>query len=121
MTRVQRAYQQLPQAEVAEPLIGPVYVEELGNKSQGVEDHTRWANTLSSADICAFSDGSSVGHGRSAWGFVLQRGGITFKRGGGILHGGEVFDAELYGATVAFDAALSVRQTGGKIFILLDN
>ncbi|POS83083.1 hypothetical protein EPUL_005064 [Erysiphe pulchra] len=54
-------------------------------------------------------------------GFVLQRGGINFNRGRGILHGGEVFDAELYGATAALHAALSVRQTGVNIFILLDN
>ena len=46
MTRVQRAYQQFPLAEVAVPLSGPIYVEELGNKSKGVEVHTRWANTV---------------------------------------------------------------------------
>lgn len=121
MTRVQRAYRQLPIAEIAEPLIKPAYTENLGTKSQGVEAHTQWVNTIRSADIFAFSDGSSEGHGRYAWGFVHQRGGIIIERGKGILHGGEVFDAELYGATVAFYAALSARQLDRKIFILFDN
>lgn len=121
MTHVQRAYQQLPLVEIAEPLIEPACVESLGTKSQGVEAHTQWVNIVRSADICAFSYGSSERHGRSAWRFVLQRGGIIIERGRGILHGGEVFDAELYGATVAFYAALSARQLDGKIFILLDN
>lgn len=121
MTRVQRAFRQLSLAEDAVPLVAPFYMEDLGTKLQGVKVHKEWANTINSTDICAYSDGSSEGHGRSSWGFVLQRGGITFKRGRSFLHGGEVFDAELYRATAAFHAALSVRQTGEKIFILLDN
>ncbi|POS85318.1 hypothetical protein EPUL_003041, partial [Erysiphe pulchra] len=111
----------LSPAEVAEPLIEPACTEDLGIKSQGVKAHTQWANTISSADICAFLDGSSEGYGCFAWGFVLQRGGVNIERGRGILHEGEVFDAEFYGATVAFHAALSARQKGAKIFILLSN
>ncbi|KAI0996144.1 hypothetical protein K3495_g12038 [Podosphaera aphanis] len=80
-----------------------------------------WAGSLSSSDIYASSDGSSEGHGRSSWGFVLQRGGVTFKAGQGTLHGGEIYDAELYGATAALEAALSVRENNGKIYVLLDD
>ena len=36
---------------------------------------------------------------RGTWplflGYVLQRGGTTFEKGNGTLHGGEVYDAEL--------------------------
>jgi len=73
-----------------------------------------------STDISAYSNGSSKGHG-SSWGFVLQRGGVIFKRSRGNLLRDKVFDVELHGATAALHAALSERQTGGNIFILLNN
>ena len=79
MSRVQQAYRQLPlSSEVAELLTAPTYTFELGTKSEGLEAHKQWAQSTSSSDICAYSDGSSEGHGRSAWGYVLQRGGVTF-------------------------------------------
>lgn len=56
-----------------------------------------------------------------SWGYVLQRGGITFERNKGTLHGGEVYDAEIYGATVAVHAALTARKGDERIFVLLDN
>ncbi|POS84839.1 hypothetical protein EPUL_004095 [Erysiphe pulchra] len=120
-TRATRAYRQLPPAEAAEPLTKPCYCENIGNKSQGAEAHTHWANRVESTEICAYSDGSSEGHGRSSWGHVLKRAGETFRMSSGILHGGEIYDAELCGATMALLAALSTRIGNEKIFVLLDN
>lgn len=65
MSRVQRAYRQLPTTEVAEPLIIPSNIEDLWTKSQEIAVYTEWARSISSTDICAYSDGSSEGHGRS--------------------------------------------------------
>ncbi|KAI0991356.1 hypothetical protein K3495_g16831, partial [Podosphaera aphanis] len=80
-------------------------------------------------EICAYADGSSEGHGRSAWGFVLKREGTTFFRGSGIAHGGEVLDAEILGAENALEAALSFVEeeqrkfgdTKQRIHVLLDS
>lgn len=94
---------------------------ELGTKSQGVEAHLQWTQSISPTDICAYSNGSSEGHGRSSWGYVLQRGGSTFQKDKGILFGSEVYDAEIVAATAALRAALLNRRQGEKIFILLDN
>ena len=121
MSRIQRAYQQLPHAEAPEPLLAPSYINKLGSKLEAVDAHSQWVSSISSTDICAYSDGSSVGHGRSSWGYVLQRGETTFERGNGIVHGGEVYDAELHGAAAALQAALTARRAGEKIFVLLDN
>ncbi|KAI0995667.1 hypothetical protein K3495_g12514 [Podosphaera aphanis] len=121
MTRIQRPIQQLPPCEDAEPLAFPEYPSKLGTKVEGLAEHRIWAASISSSDICAYSDGLSEGHGRSSWGFVLQSGAITFKTGQGTLNGGEVYDAELYGATAALEAALSVRENNEKIYVLLDN
>ncbi|KAI0996532.1 hypothetical protein K3495_g11646 [Podosphaera aphanis] len=121
MSRVQRAYRLLPPAELAEPLPPPVYHIKLGTKPEGVEAHSKWVCSVSPTDICAYSDGSSIGHGRSSWGFVLQRGGVTLENGRGALHGGEVYDAEIVGATAALKAAILARRIGEKIFVLLDN
>lgn len=118
MSRVQRAYRQLL---TAEPLSTPGYVEEIGTKAQGLVTHIEWTRSLILTHICAYSDESSEGHGRSTWGYVLKRAGVTFEKGNGILYGGEVYDAELYGAAMALLAALSFRQKGEKIFVLLDN
>lgn len=121
MSRIQRAFRQLPKSEAAEPLPGPVYTPTHGTKAEGKRIHWNWIGLLTSVDICAYSDGSSEGPGRSSWGYVLQRGGTTFQKGRGALHGGEVYDAEIFGATVALRAALSARQNSEKIFVLLDN
>lgn len=121
MSRVQRAYRQLPTAELAEFLIAPGYIEELGTKLQGIVAHNDWTRSISSTDICAYSDGSSEGHGRSSWGYVLKRASITYEKGNGILYGDEVYDAEIYGTTTALLAALPLRRRGEKIFVLLDN
>ena len=94
---------------------------ELGTKLEGLEPHRHWTRSISSFDICAYSDGSSEGIGRSSWGFFLQRGGKTFEHGNGTLHGAEVFDAEIMGATYALLATLRTRQGTEKIYVLLDN
>lgn len=78
-------------------------------------------STIAPTDLCAYSDGSSEGPGRSSWGFALQRGGTTFRKGHGVLYGGEVYDAEIFGATIALREALSARNNSEKIYILLDN
>ncbi|KAI1005176.1 hypothetical protein K3495_g3041 [Podosphaera aphanis] len=122
MTRLQRKYRQLPVTEGPEPLAGPTYPIYQKTKVEGVQNHLLWVRSVSPTDICAYSDGSSERHGRSAWGFVLQRGGgRTFEKGRGILHGGEVFDAEICGAIAALHAALGARKRGQKAFVLLDN
>lgn len=121
MSRVQRALRQLPPSEPAEPLPAPVYTPTLGSKVDAIQKHHEWLSRIASIDICAFSDGSSEGPGRSSWGYALQRGGRTFQKGHGILHGGEVYDAEIFGATIALRAALSARRNCEKIFVLLDN
>ncbi|KAI1005893.1 hypothetical protein K3495_g2324 [Podosphaera aphanis] len=118
-------------ARIAEPgtIPPPAYVLALGTKESDIEAITRWANHVPGKDIYAYSDGSSEGHGRSAWGFVLKREDSNFLRGSGILHGGEVIDAEIIGARYALEVALRVveeeqRRFGGKkprIHILLDS
>ncbi|KAI0992330.1 hypothetical protein K3495_g15856, partial [Podosphaera aphanis] len=123
MTRVQRAYQQLPEAEAAGTLPPPPYLPDLGTKEAKLGTYKRWITSVPISDICAYSDGSSEGHGRSSWGFVLQREGKTFASGNGIKHGGEVFDAEITGARKALDAALKVAATTQqtKIHVLIDS
>ena len=76
--------------------------------------HIRWLNTISQSNICAYSDGSSEGHGRSSLGFVLQRNSITFHQGSGHLLGSKVVDAEIIGA-------LCFVRDDGHIYVLLDN
>lgn len=121
MSRVQWAFRQLPLAEAAEQLNAPRYCEKFSNKIQGIDAYKRWETLVDPVEIFAYSDGSSEGHGRSSWGYVLKRAGLTFKKGNGILYGGEVYDAEIYGATMAHLAAISARQSGENIYILLDN
>ncbi|KAI0996528.1 hypothetical protein K3495_g11653 [Podosphaera aphanis] len=129
MSRVQRAYQQLPDSEVPDSIPTPAYMPALGTKETQTEACTRWVNNVPGSDICAYADGSSEGHGRSAWGFVLKREGITLLRGSGIVHGGEVLDAEIIGARNALESALSfVREEQQRlgerkqiIHVLLDS
>lgn len=121
MSRVQRAYKQLPPAETAHPLLAPKYDHATGSKLEGKKAHLEWIRSISTSDICAYSDGSSEGHGRSAWGYVLHRDGKTFEKDQGSLHGGEVYDAEIFGAFMALQAAICLRRTGEKIYVLLDN
>ncbi|KAI1000223.1 hypothetical protein K3495_g7975 [Podosphaera aphanis] len=116
-----RAFRLLPPSESAEPLLAPLYSHPQATNAQGNINHENWIRTIPSSVICAYSDGSSEGHGRSSWGFVLQSGGLTFEKDQGILYGGEVYDAEIFGATMALRAALSIRRSGQKIYVLLDN
>lgn len=121
MTRVQRTYRQLPQAEIAHPISAPVYPESLGTKASEVNRFKLWARQISRFDICAFSDGSSEGHGRSAWGFSLQKDGVTICSEHGPLHGGEIIDAEIFGAYKALEKALEYNRADQQIHVLLDN
>ncbi|KAI0997120.1 hypothetical protein K3495_g11067 [Podosphaera aphanis] len=121
MTRIQRAYWQLPSSEAAESLSAPAYSSNLGSKLKGVEAYLKWSQTIASTDICAYSDGSSEGPGRSSWGFVLKRRGQIFEKSHGILHGGEVYDAEIVRATMALRASLLAGREGHKIYVLFDN
>lgn len=111
MSRLQRAFQLLPQEEAAEPLSAPTYTSILGTKSVGIQNHQNLMRTITSEEVCAYSDGSSEGPERSSWGYVLQRRGTTFQKGHGVLHGREVYDAEIFDATIALRAALSASQT----------
>ena len=121
MSRVQRAFRQLPQAESAEPLQAPKYVTQQDNKKNRVERFKQWANSIGPTDISAFSDGSSIGHGRSSWGYCLLHGNTILHPNHGPLHGGEVFDAEIMGAFKALERATNLARDGQKIYILLDN
>lgn len=94
----------------------PVFTDYLETKSEGVKAHVQWVRSISTADICTFSDGSSGAHERPSWGFVLQRDGSTFHKHRGILHRGEVYDAEIMGATMVLLAAMQARQGGEKLF-----
>ncbi|KAI0998159.1 hypothetical protein K3495_g10032 [Podosphaera aphanis] len=96
-------------------------VPDLGRKKAKLESFKKWITSIPSFDICAYSDGSSEGHGRSSWGFVLQREGKTFASGNGIKHGGEVFDAEITGARKALEAALRVGGRSQHIHLLFDS
>ena len=121
MSRIQRAYQQLLAAETAQPLPAPNYIRVLGTKLDGGKLFLEWIKSISPTDVCAYSDGSSEGHGRSSWGYVLQREGKTFEKVEGFLHGCEVYDAEIIGALMALKAEIPLRKTGETFFILLDN
>ena len=86
----------------------------------------RRISEVSGTDICAYSDGSSEGHVRSALGFVLKKDGKLISKGSGIKHGGEVLDVEIIGARKALEAALEFMEDeqvreGGSLwqFILI--
>ena len=86
ISRLQHAYRQLPpSSEAAKALPKLVYTEQLGTKIKGIEDHLQWVRTVPVTEICAYSDGSSGGHGRSSWGYILQRQDKTFHPGRGIV------------------------------------
>ena len=101
MSRLQRAYRELPESEAPEALAPVVYPTKPGPKPMEREDFTRWIDKVSGTEICAYSDGSSEGYGRSAWGHVLKKDGQLIGKGSGIKHGGEMLDAEIMGARKA--------------------
>ncbi|KAI0991475.1 hypothetical protein K3495_g16712, partial [Podosphaera aphanis] len=129
MSRVQRAYRQLPEAEAAGSLLPTVYNKTLGTKRSKPNLWRHGIESISDSDICAYPDGSSQGHGRSSWGFVLKRAGKTFLKESGVVHGGEVLDAEIVAARKALEATLRVvRENHGtrtgrmqRIHLLMDS
>lgn len=94
MSRTQRTYQQLLSAETSKPLSAPNYDSKLDSKSDSVDTHSQLVSLIHSIDICAYSNGSPEGHGRSFYGYVLQRDRKAFEKGNGVLHGNKVYDAE---------------------------
>ncbi|KAI1006684.1 hypothetical protein K3495_g1542 [Podosphaera aphanis] len=121
MSRVQRAYKPLPEAETAETLSSTPYVPALGRKKAKLESYKKWITSIPSFDICAYLGSSLEGHGRSSWGFVMQREEKTFASGNGIKHGGEVFDAEITGARKTLEAALRVVGRSHQIHLFIDS
>ncbi|CCU76238.1 TE1b-like protein [Blumeria hordei DH14] len=129
MSRLQRAYRELPEAEAPEALAPVVYPKKSGSRLTERNDCVGWINNVTGTDICAYSDGSSEGHGRSTWGYVLKKDGKDIGKGSGIKHGGEVLDAEIIGARKALEAALEFldngksRKVGGsqQIHVFLDS
>lgn len=109
-TRAQRTYRQLPDAEASKPLLPPSYPARSMTKLEVTETSRRWIDNVPASEICAYSDGSSEGNRRSAWGFVLKRYGKTLFKEGGIQHGGEILDAEITGAFKALEAALRIKE-----------
>jgi len=77
----------------------------LGTKETDLEASKCWIEKLPSSQIYAYTDGSSDGHGHSAWAFVLKNGGMTLLRKSSIIHGGEVLDAEIVRARKPLEAA----------------
>ncbi|KAI0996433.1 hypothetical protein K3495_g11748 [Podosphaera aphanis] len=99
---------QLPEAEAAGSLLPTVYNKIQGTKQSGPNLWRHGIESISDSDISAHPDGSSQGHGRSSWGFALKRGGKTFLKESGVVHGGEVLDAEIVAARKALEATLRV-------------
>ncbi|KAI0993162.1 hypothetical protein K3495_g15022 [Podosphaera aphanis] len=128
MSRLQRAYRELPEAEAAQKL-PPIHYQSLDSREIGQDRFKRRINRLPNSETCAYSDGSSEGYGQSSWGFALKRGGMILSKDSGIVHGGEVLDAEITGARMALEAALRflrVEQglTGGerqRVFVIMDS
>ena len=121
MSQVQRAYQQLSETEGAEPLLLTSYLSKARSKEVQIEICRQRINQVSKWKICAYSDGSSEGNGRSAWGFVLKRKGKTLLTGSGIRHGGEALDAEITGASKALEAALGLQSAGQRVYLSMDS
>ena len=129
MSRLQRAYQELQEAEAPERLMPVVYPSKSGLKLMEREDCDRWISDVPGIDICSYSDGSSEGHGHSAWGFALKKDRKLISKGSGIKHGGEMLDAEIIGVRKALEAALEFtedersRKGGGswQIHVFLDS
>ncbi|KAI0994182.1 hypothetical protein K3495_g14000 [Podosphaera aphanis] len=128
MSRLQRAYRELPEAEVAQKL-PPIHYQRLDSREIGQDIIKRWINRLPNSEVCAYSDESSEGYGRSSWGFALKRGGRILSKDSGIVSRGELLDAEIIGAREAPEAALRflrVEQglTGGgrqRVFVIMDS
>ena len=116
-SRLQRASDLVPRSERPRVLQAPDHEPcQLGHRSS-----TDWREGIHRGDLCAFSDGSSAGPGRSSWGFQITSGtGLALAEGCGPLLGTEVFDAELEGALRALTTALQIERTG-RIVVLLDN
>ncbi|KAI1007899.1 hypothetical protein K3495_g330 [Podosphaera aphanis] len=110
MSRIQRAYRQLPEAETAHQLTVPTYLGNLGTKESEKAAYKRWLSKIPSSEICAYPDGSSEDHGRSAWAFVLKKGDKTLLSVNGTLHGGEVLDAEIVEARKAIEVTLRFSE-----------
>ncbi|KAI0996618.1 hypothetical protein K3495_g11564 [Podosphaera aphanis] len=110
MSRIQRAYRQLPEAETAKQLTVPTYLGNLGTKESEEGAYKRWLSKIPSSEIYAYPDGSSEDHARSAWAFVLKKGDKPLLIENGTLLGGEVLDAEIVGARKALEAALRASE-----------
>ncbi|KAI1008087.1 hypothetical protein K3495_g139 [Podosphaera aphanis] len=60
MTRLQRAFRQLPpSSESVESLLAPLYSQSQSTKAESIINHENWIQTIPSSVICAYSDGSS--------------------------------------------------------------
>ncbi|KAI1005671.1 hypothetical protein K3495_g2547 [Podosphaera aphanis] len=81
------------------------------------EHAKQWIANFPSDTVCAYSDGSSCGPAKSAWGYSLYRRGQLIASGAGPIHGTEVYDAEILGA---LEVVLSKAGTS-PIKLLLDN
>lgn len=124
MTRLQMSVRRVPTAEGPGKLYFPRGTPASNPCSRENEARSgsikRWLASRPANTVFAFSDGSSLGPGKSAWGYVVYQGVKLVASGSGPLPGAEVFDAEVVGAMKALKAAIEV----GKdllICILLDN
>ncbi|KAI0994090.1 hypothetical protein K3495_g14093, partial [Podosphaera aphanis] len=123
-TRLQISARNMPAAEGPGRLYYPK--GELNNKPLELDrqleaEHAKqWISNLPSNTVCAYSDGSSCGPAKSAWGYTLYRRGQLIASGAGPMHGAEIYDAELLGAQKALEAAMSKAGTS-PIKLLLDN
>ena len=102
-----------PKAEPIRQLTG-------GDKQQEAAHAKQWIASLSDETVCAYSDGSSCGPARSAWGYILYKGGQMIGSDAGPLPGAEVYDAEIFGAQKALEGAIG-KAGSSPIKVLLDN
>ena len=71
----------------------------------------------------SLTDGSSVGRGRSAWGYTVQQAGQASTEASGPLPGEEVFDAEVEAAVRGLQTALFTADPDQtrRFIVLVDN
>ena len=122
-SRAQRTYALLPGCGPPPPAPKPPApgpkAKTLGKKSTDI-DHLAGIGPL---DRCVYSGGSSVGRGRSAWGYTVQQADQASTEASGPLPGEEVFDAEVEAAVRGLQTALFTADPDQtrRFIVLVDN
>nr|CCA28121.1 hypothetical protein SS1G_12417 [Albugo laibachii Nc14] len=124
LTRLQISARSIPTAEGHGHLFFPRGEPKIQSTGDDKQDEKalvkQWMSSLPSDTVLAYSDGSSCGPARSAWGYVLYKEGQLIGQGAGAMPGAEVYDAEILGAQKALEAAI-LKAGNSPIKVLLDN